>query len=154
MFTCYLISIYMYGKKNNNYGPLHRPPFSYCSGLQHLSKVFVVVYLCLKMWVSLHIFHRTGPLCRIWSISFNFCPYVSSCPIPNFFVGPSLVERPFFLLFTLYAPFGIGASISIGQEIWCLPYAGFLPNRPTGPIRSSICNVCLCKYMSPSYAIA
>ena len=31
----------------------------------------------------------------------------------------------------------IGATIRIGQEMLCLPYAGFSSNRPTGPIRSS-----------------
>ena len=39
--------------------------------------------------------------------------------------------------------YGIGATIRIGQEIQCLPYVGFSPNLPTGPIRSSSRNVCL-----------
>ena len=30
------------------------------------------------------------------------------------------------LTVSLYVSFCIGASISIGHEIWCLPYAGFL----------------------------
>ena len=30
------------------------------------------------------------------------------------------------------------------QEIQFLPYVGFSSNRPTGPIRSSSCDVCLC----------
>ena len=38
----------------------------------------------------------------------------------------------------------IGPTIRIRREILCLPYAGFSPNRPTGPIRSSSCKVCLC----------
>ena len=37
--------------------------------------------------------------------------------------------------------FCIGASISIGREIRCLPYAGFSKHRPSGPMLSISRNV-------------
>ena len=50
----------------------------------------------------------------------------------------------FSLNFALLAGFfGIGANIRIGRKMSCLPYAGFSPNQPPGPIWSSSRNVSL-----------
>ena len=38
---------------------------------------------------------------------------------------PRLTKSPKEEEKSLYVFFCVGASISIGQEIWCLPYAGF-----------------------------
>ena len=43
---------------------------------------------------------------------------------------------------------GIGATIRIGREMLCLPYAGFSKHRPSGPMLSISRNVRVCVCLS------
>ena len=110
---------------------LNRP-----SGPIRSSSRDVRVCVCLSVWCPF--------LCGIfWGL---FCPHFQKSDVQNFrdleSLGKSAYLRLFeFFRFGLFFPFliyflvlcilgppycGIGATIRIGREIQCLPYAGFL----------------------------
>ena len=77
------------------------------------------------------IFHRLGPLGRVGLlVAMCFCLFVCLSDVPSlvlFFLfsvgGGMLMVMPKAYLI------GIGASIRIGRESRCLPYAGFLKTK-------------------------